>query len=179
VEQRTHDKDQAQSERTPQSGELEPPEPDPVERLASTVGNYAFGTLARQGSGILPDGRVHPDVETAIGRAKGGGQSLDSRVGSSVGEHLGDDYGDVNVHTGGEADQLARAVSAKAFTTGTDLFFASGQYQPGTSSGDELIAHELTHVSQQRGAPQSGPLTVTQPGDAMEREADKVAGELA
>jgi hypothetical protein len=67
-------------------------------------------------------------------------------------------------------------VSARAFTTGTDVYFASGEYRPGTSDGDSLLAHELTHVTQQRGAPASGPLTVSEPGDAMETEADAVAG---
>ena len=48
---------------------------------------------------------------------------------------------------------LARAVSARAFTVGSDIFFAPGEYQPGTRDGDELIAHEVAHVVQQRGAP--------------------------
>ena len=48
-----------------------------------------------------------------------------------------------------------------------------GEYSPGSADGDKLIAHELAHVVQQRGASASGPLTVSQPGDAMEREADQ------
>jgi hypothetical protein len=92
---------------------------------------------------------------------------------------LGDSLTDVRVHTDSTADTLARSVSARAFTTGSDLYFAAGQYQPGTSSGDRLLAHELTHVVQQRDAPTSGPLTVTQPGDSMEAEADRTADELA
>ena len=81
----------------------------------------------------------------------------------------------MRVHTDSTADALARSVSARAFTTGTDVYFAAGQYQPGTGDGDSLLAHELTHVTQQRGAPASGPLTVSEPGDAMETEADAVA----
>ena len=50
---------------------------------------------------------------------------------------------------------------------------------PDTSDGDKLIAHELAHVVQQRGAPTSGPLTVSNPGDAMENEADAVADKIA
>ncbi|MDQ4048465.1 MAG: DUF4157 domain-containing protein, partial [Actinomycetota bacterium] len=65
-----------------------------------------------------------------------------------------------------------------AFTVGSDVFFAAGEYRPGTPAGDELIAHELTHVVQQRGAPLSGPLTVSQPGDALEREAEALARDL-
>jgi hypothetical protein len=70
---------------------------------------------------------------------------------------------------------MARAVSARAFTVGSDIFFASGEYRPGNADGDQLIAHEAAHVLQQRGAPTTGPLTVSQPGDAMEREAEDLA----
>ena len=50
---------------------------DPAVRLASTIGNQAFATLARDGAGILPDGRAHPDVETTIARTRGSGGGLD------------------------------------------------------------------------------------------------------
>jgi hypothetical protein len=66
-------------------------------------------------------------------------------------------------------------VSARAFTTGRDVFFARSQYRPGTAAGERLLAHELTHVVQQRGAPTSGPLTVTEPGDRFESEAERTA----
>ncbi len=66
-------------------------------------------------------------------------------------------------------------MSARAFATGTDVYFAKGEYSPGSADGDRLIAHELAHVVQQRGAASSGPLTVSQPGDALETEADSVA----
>ena len=79
------------------------------------------------------------------------------------------------MHTDSTAHDLNHAVSAKAFATGTDVYFAKDQYKPNTSDGDKLIAHELAHVVQQRGAPTSGPLTVSNPGDAMENEADAVA----
>ena len=59
------------------------------------------------------------------------------------------------------------------------MFFRNGTYDPGSKKGKELIAHELTHVVQQRGAPADGPLQVSQPGDALEREADAVARDAA
>ena len=59
-----------------------------------------------------------------------------------------------------------------------DVFFAAGAYEPQTARGRRLIAHELTHVAQQRGAATSGPLTVSEPGDALERDAEDVAGGL-
>lgn len=83
------------------------------------------------------------------------------------------------MHADNHAAALARAVSARAFTVGNDIFFGQGEYSPATPAGTELIAHEVAHVVQQRGAPLAGPLTVSQPGDAMEREADAVARNFA
>ena len=84
----------------------------------------------------------------------------------------------MRVHHDDTADQLNRSVSARACATGTDVYFARGEYNPGSASGDRLIAHELAHVVQQRGAPSGGPLTVSNPGDALETEADAVADQL-
>jgi hypothetical protein len=157
----------------------EAPERDPRERLASGVGNRAFGVLiAREGAGILQDGTVHPDVHATIAGRRGGGGALDAGARERFAPSLGDSLSDVRVHTDAGADALARSVSARAFTTGSDVFFASGEYRPGTGEGDRLLAHELTHVVQQRGAPTSGPLAVSEPGDAQETEADAVAREL-
>jgi hypothetical protein len=146
--------------------------------LAATLGNAAFGRLARQGAGILPGGSVHPDVEQAITRSRGAGRPLEAAVRDSVGEALGDSLGDVRIHDDRAAGELARSVSARAFTTGSDVFFGDGEYRPGTSAGDELLAHELTHVVQQRGAPTSGPLEVTDPGDSLELEAEASARDI-
>lgn len=154
------------------------PEPGP-QRLAANVGNRALAsTLARDGAGLLPGGRVHPDVESVIATRRGAGASLDRGSQERFSSDLGDNLGDVRIHTDSTADQLARSVSARAFVTGSDVFFAQGEYKPGTTGGDKLLAHELTHVVQQRGAPSSGPLEVTDPAEPMEREADKVADEL-
>jgi hypothetical protein len=154
------------------------PAADEKTRLASTIGNQAFTALARQGAGILPDGRAHPDVEAAIAQTRGGGNKLDSRAQDKIGGALGDSLDDVRVHTDDQANALASSVSARAFTTGADVYFAKGEYSPGSSDGQELLAHELTHVVQQRGAPSSGPLTVSQPGDALEQEAEAAAGDV-
>ena len=150
-----------------------------MERLASTVGNRAFTALARHGDGILPDGRAHPDVESAIATARGGGRPLDHGVRDRFAGPLGDPLDDVRVHDGPDAQRLAGSVAARAFAVGRDVFFAEGEHRPGTGEGDRLLAHELTHVAQQRGAPEGGGLTVSEPGDALEREADHAADELA
>jgi hypothetical protein len=166
--------------------ERRPEQPEPrvpedlaaARRLASVVGNESFGRIAREGAGILPDGRAHPDVEDALARTRGGGSELDSGARDRFGQGLGDSLDDVHVHTDDTADALARSVSARAFTTGSDVYFAHDEYKPGSSDGEQLLAHELTHVAQQRGAPESGPLVVSQPGDALEAEADEAAGDL-
>jgi hypothetical protein len=155
--------------------------PAALERIASAVGNRGFTRAVarmRDGEGILPGGAVHPDIEAAIAASRGTGRRLDIGSASRVGGALGDSFGDVRLHTGDDAAALARSVSARAFTVGSDIFFGSGEYRPGTSGGGELLAHELAHVVQQRGAPQTGPLTVSQPGDALEREAEAAAREI-
>jgi Domain of unknown function (DUF4157) len=126
--------------------------------------------------GLLPGGRVHPRVESLIHRRRGGGAALDARVRARLEPHLGS-LGDVRVHSDGTADALSRSVRARAFTTGRDVFFARGEYRPGTLDGNRLLAHELTHVSQQRGAPLGGPLVVTDSGDRFEQEAERIADE--
>jgi Domain of unknown function (DUF4157) len=160
--------------------ELATPPPSPAENVASSVGNRAFGQLIGRapGDGIMPGGVVHPDVASTIATSNGSGHTLDPAARERLAPHVGDPLTDVRVHTDTTADALARSVSARAFTTGTDVYFAAGQYRPGSSDGDALLAHELTHVTQQRGAPASGPLTVSEPGDAMETEADTVASGL-
>ena len=168
-----------------QQHRIEPPDPaerereQPLHQLASDVGNAAFGsTLARDGAGIMPTGQVHPEVQGRIDATRGSGSGLPHEVQHRLAPSLGP-LADVTVHTDDTADKLNRSVHARAFATGTDVYFAKGEYNPGSPDGDRLIAHELAHVVQQRGAPSSGPLTVSQPGDAMETEADSVADHLA
>jgi hypothetical protein len=92
---------------------------------------------------------------------------------------FGADFSGVRVHHDAHADALSRPLQARAFTTGQDIFFSQGAYRPGTSSGQELIAHELTHVVQQNGnrveKKVQAKMTVSQPGDPSELEADRMA----
>jgi hypothetical protein len=155
--------------------------PEPIAaltQLASSVGNRGFGRAVarmRDGDGILPGGLVHPDIESAIAAASGRGRPLDSGVARQVGSTLGDPLSDVRVHHDDHAAALSRAVSARAFTVGRDVFFGAGEYTPGTQSGRELLTHELAHVVQQRGAADTGPLRVSQPGEPLELEAEAAA----
>lgn len=63
---------------------------------------------------------------------------------------FGDDFGDVRVRVGSSADAATREKRASAYTFGTDIAFRDGRYQPGAPAGDQLLAHELAHVVQQR-----------------------------
>jgi Domain of unknown function (DUF4157) len=182
------DQVQAEAERSRQTSHRQIEAPDrvhdqrpPLQSLASAMGNRGFTQLVSRmadGEGILAGGLVHPDVEAAIAASRGTGSSLDRGVSRSLDQTHGD-LSDVRVHTGAHAAAMARAVSARAFTVGNDIFFGAGEYRPGTPTGNELIAHEAAHVVQQRGAPMSGPLTVSQPGDALEREAEGLARGVA
>ncbi|HEV7377351.1 MAG TPA: DUF4157 domain-containing protein [Pyrinomonadaceae bacterium] len=84
---------------------------------------------------------------------------------------LGASFADVRVHTDAAAERAAHLVDARAVTTGHDIYFARGQYAPGTLSGDQLLAHELTHVTQERNCASTGELRVSQPSDDTERAA--------
>jgi hypothetical protein len=150
-------------------------------RAATGIGNRGFTQLVarmRDGEGILSGGLVHPEVEAAIAASQGTGRRLADDVSRSLEPVVGTPLSDVRVHTDDHAAALARAVSARAFTVGSDIYFGSGEYNPGTRDGAQLIAHEATHVVQQRGAPRAGPLTVSQPGEPLEREAEAVARDV-
>jgi hypothetical protein len=178
----SHDKDRLLEHEKPRAPDHKPREDDaaPLHDLVSNVGNRAFGgAIARsQGAGIMPGGTGHPSVQSKIDSTRGSGAALDTNVANKLSPSLGD-LSDVRVHTDSTAHDLNHAVSAKAFATGNDVYFAKDQYKPNTTDGDKLLAHELAHVAQQRGAPTSGPLTVSNPGDAMENEADAVASKIA
>ena len=64
---------------------------------------------------------------------------------------IGADFGRVRVHSDAQSDRLSRSIQARAFTTGQDIFMRQGEYRPQERSGQELLAHELTHVVQQNG----------------------------
>jgi|GEM_PF-6953270 len=92
-----------------------------------------------------------PDVESGIRRAKGGGQPLMNSIREPMEQAFDADFSRVRIHTDAQSDQLNQSIQAKAFTTGQDVFFRSGEYNPGSRDGQELIAHELAHVVQQGG----------------------------
>ena len=99
----------------------------------------------------LGGGEASEDLESSIQSARGNGQALDANLRTKMGQAMGADFSSVKVHTDSQSDQLNQSIQAKAFTTGQDLFFSQGSYDPSSRGGQELIAHELTHVVQQNG----------------------------
>ena len=130
-------------------------------------------TVQRRGQG---DAFQLPDNFASLGN--GPGQPLPTAVREKMESAFGGaSFEDVRVHVG----QQATSIGALAFTLGTDLYFAPGQYNPQTLHGQQLLGHELTHVVQQRAGRVRNPfgsgLAVVQ-DHAMEAEADRM-GHLA
>jgi hypothetical protein len=90
-------------------------------------------------------------LEQEIEQSRGNGSNMDTQVQAKFESAFNTSFKGVKVHTDANADRMSRSIGASAFTTGSDVFFRQGQYNPGTRQGNELIGHELTHVVQQRG----------------------------
>jgi uncharacterized protein DUF4157 len=112
--------------------------------------------------------------------SSGSGAPLDKETRGNMEASLGADFGDVRVHTDSKASESARAVQAHAYTVGNDVVFQSGKYAPESESGKRMLAHELTHVVQQRsgpvdGSPAPGGIKISSPSDSFEQAADRSA----
>jgi hypothetical protein len=151
------------------------PAPDTLLRLQRQYGNRFVQRVVNLSQQSEGEAGVAPEVEQTIQSARGGGQPLDNGARAQMEPAFGADFGGVRVHVDGQADTLNRSLSARALTTGQDIFFKQGEYSPGSSTGRELLAHELTHVVQQNGNAVQTKLTLGQPGDRYEQEADSVA----
>jgi hypothetical protein len=106
----------------------------------------------------------------------GGGRPLEPEVRGEMEGRLGHDFGDVRVHDDGAAHDSAKAVNAHAYTVGSNVVFQRDKYDPSSSDGKVMLAHELTHVVQQRSGPVEGSsapggIKVSDPSDRFEREA--------
>ena len=92
---------------------------------------------------------ANPSLESQINSLKGGGRPLPKSTRAFFETRFGADFGNVRIHTDSKASEMAKAVNAQAFTTGSNVAFAQGKYDPDTSLGKRLLGHELTHVVQQ------------------------------
>lgn len=106
---------------------------------------------ARPSAGV-PE--VSPGVESAIRSMRGRGSSLPGDTRGFFQSRLGHDFSRVRIHADARAQTLAGQLGARAMTLGQDIFFARGEYRPDANAGRHLLAHELTHVVQQRGSVQ-------------------------
>ncbi len=107
-----------------------------------------------------------------INETRGQGETFPSTVKNSMENFFGYDLSPVRIHNDSRADSLARTFGARAFTTGTDIYFRRGEYQPDSKEGMELLGHETTHVIQQS---EGLPSDAGKPGDRFEQEADMKA----
>lgn len=108
------------------------------------------------------------------------GSPLTEPVRTEMEARMGQDFSGVRVHTGGAASESATSVQARAYTVGEDIVFGSGGYSPDSEHGRTLLAHELTHVVQQRSGPVAGTevgggIKVSDPSDRFEQEAERNA----
>lgn len=131
-------------------------------------------SLQRQLAEVNAEGAT--PVFERIQARRGTGNPLPEAVQLHLEQGLNHDLSGVRIHDDAEADKLARKVNAIAFTTGTDIFFQSGKYEPNSQSGLELLAHEVTHTVQQA----KGNVPKGIDGDAgLEAEARTKGRELA
>lgn len=137
------------------------------------AGAINAGLVMRAGHGDIAS-----DVDVKVSRAaEGAGQSLPDDLRGKFESSLGTDLGGVRVHTHSAAAEASESLGARAYAVGQDVFMGAGEYNPGSAEGAHLLAHEVAHTVQQRGAA-SGPqmkLEVSSPGDAHEHDADSAA----
>lgn len=120
-------------------------------------------------------------VHDVIG--KGGGTPLDESTRSTMESSFGQDFSDVRIHTDSKASASAESVGANAYTVGNDMVFRSGHFDSSSPTGQRTIAHELTHVVQQRSGPvdgteAAGGIRLSDPDDSFERAADHTADQV-
>jgi hypothetical protein len=144
--------------------------PAAVMHLQKTAGNATVSAALEEQEPSL--------VKDVVG--SGGGAPLDKDTRGFMESRLGADFSNVRVHTDATASESARSVQAYAYTVGTDVVFQSGKYEPESDSGKRMLAHELTHVVQQRsgpvaGTPAPGGIQVSHPSDRFEQAAESSA----
>jgi hypothetical protein len=132
--------------------QINAPQPPQSIQRKSILGKLTIPDISimRRKAGEAVD--VNQDIEQSIQGSRGKGQPLADDIRGSMEQAFGADFSGVKIHADGKSDQLNHSLSARAFTTGQDIFFKQGEYNPESQQGQELLAHELTHVVQQTGA---------------------------
>ena len=160
------------------------PAPQLVLRVADPATAQALGaalggaTRPGRQAGGRDDRGVADHAQDAVERATAStGAPLPAPLRQRFEGSLGADLGGVRVHTGAASATAAAAVGARAYTVGADIHFGAGRYQPDDPFGMHLLAHEVAHTVQQRGAAPTRQhrLEVSAPHDPAEVEADRAA----
>lgn len=126
------------------------------------------------------NGEMHASsaVEARVSHSRGGGSALPHDTRAFMEPRFGVDFSQVRVHTGTNAAQMSQDLNAQAFTVGRDIYFGNGKYNPQTSGGQQLLAHELTHVVQQGAALRAKPIAVTPAPQKIQRSPGPIANLL-
>ncbi|KAA9347819.1 eCIS core domain-containing protein [Larkinella humicola] len=112
--------------------------------------------IRKKGDSVTP--AVTGGFESQLSASQSGGQPLSADTRQFMEPRFGADFSGVRVHTDAPAVQMSQSIGAQAFAYQNHVYFNEGKYSPGTSSGQHLLAHELTHVVQQGAAVQRKPL---------------------
>jgi hypothetical protein len=147
-------------------------------QLAAPAYPIASGLLQRKARDS--NGVTEGADQSVAAASQTSGQTLPEPIQRKFESSLGSDLSSVRIHTGSESAAAAHAVGARAYTTGQDIHFAAGQYDPTSAAGQHLLAHEVAHTVQQAGGARGAQykLEVSSPGDALEAEADRVADSM-
>jgi hypothetical protein len=128
---------------------------EPVQMLQRQVTEDKKEEPVQAKEGIDGTTDVTPELENRIQTMRGGGQSLSESSLAFFEPRFGYNFRNVRVHTDSQASEISLKLNAQAFTIGQDIFFSAGHYEPNTSKGQWLLAHELTHTVQQQPQPLS------------------------
>jgi hypothetical protein len=147
-----------------------------AEGRSDVLGEAGLMGLQRVAGNSAVSSMVEDEPSPVHDVVSSGGRPLEPDVRTDMETRLGADFGDVRVHDDGAAHRSAQSVNAHAYTVGSNIVFQRDKYDPGSDSGRTMLAHELTHVVQQRsgpvdGTPTSGGIKVSDPSDRFEREA--------
>lgn len=144
----------------------------------SRFGNHYLQRSFNRDARSEGERRMPSDIEEAIINTRGKGQPLDKSVRTQMESAFGIDLNDVQIHTNAEANNLNCVLNANAFTTGKDIFFRHGAYNPNSINSRKLIAHELTHVFQQAEKKVNGKFELERLEDKYEKEAKDTANKI-
>jgi hypothetical protein len=175
-----NDEDQVQR----QGDFFDQPPPQPLEEEEEAPAVQAKGARARRSR--KRGGSPPHDFPARLAAARRGGEEIPTPLRHFMEARFQHGFQRVRVHHDAAASKLASSIQARAFTVGQHVFFNQGEFQPHTQQGRSLVAHELTHVLQQRGRLHSvqrevmertEAAQVTEPDTAHERAAEQLSFE--